>query len=372
MARYEVFIPADASREFNVTFRVDAENWMAALRTGLVKLGDSGRPAKNLLIDVLGDSSVHVTEMDGGRAFRIRELTDAEVVRLTVKPSPPVPVARFLGNPPSSDEDDTRPYAIPSETPAKPRLALGTRGRAGGKITPTSEVETAPEGVRAIRPEDVAAAEARQRSETPTLRELRPLPRDLVPQTVVEVEAPVAPVPGPIGRALATGDEVVDLLADVFERVRRIESLREPDAALRFLLDLALEKVPAEAGSVLTADAKSGDLSFRVARGPRADEVMRAGLVVPRGVGIAGFCTTEGVSVALSDAHKDARYWAGVEHRVGYEARSVLCSPMMAQGRSFGCFELLNKRDGKPFARHEVGLLAYIAHQGASYLQSIN
>jgi GAF domain-containing protein len=84
-----------------------------------------------------------------------------------------------------------------------------------------------------------------------------------------------------------------------------------------------------------------------------------------------GFCATEGVSVALSDVMKDPRYFAAVSNRVNYETRSVLCSPMMTHGRTFGAMQIINKRDGAKFAEHEVGLLSYIAHQGALYLNAV-
>jgi GAF domain-containing protein len=140
--------------------------------------------------------------------------------------------------------------------------------------------------------------------------------------------------------------------------------------ALYFVLDLAMEKVPADAGSVFRADAASGDLSFVAARGPKAKELVSARIIVPAGEGIAGFCATEGVSVAISDVQKDPRYWAEVSQKVDYETRSVVCSPMMTHGRSFGCIQLLNRAGGPHFAEHEVGIVSYLAHQAALYLNN--
>ena len=52
MPRFEVFIPAAETTGFNVTFRVDAENWMAALKTGMQKLGEQGSAVQNILVDI--------------------------------------------------------------------------------------------------------------------------------------------------------------------------------------------------------------------------------------------------------------------------------------------------------------------------------
>src|SRR5262249_50065190 len=87
--------------------------------------------------------------------------------------------------------------------------------------------------------------------------------------------------------------------------------------------------------------------------------------------GIVGFCAVEGVSLALSDVLKDTRYYRGVSDRVHYETRSILCSPVIAHGRTFGCMELVNRRESPMFSEYEGGMLSYIAHQGALCLDTL-
>ena len=40
MPAYEVFIPAADADGFDITAKITAESWMAALRQGLAKMGD--------------------------------------------------------------------------------------------------------------------------------------------------------------------------------------------------------------------------------------------------------------------------------------------------------------------------------------------
>lgn len=189
---------------------------------------------------------------------------------------------------------------------------------------------------------------------------------------VLELERPVRPITGTIGRTRSGQMEAIEtMLSEVFERVQEVYAMADPSEALYFLLDLALEKIPSDAGSVLEADAQ-GDLRFSAARGPKAAELLEANLVVPSGSGIAGFCAHEGVTVALSDVQKDPRYYAEISRRVDYQTRSVLASPMMTHGRTFGCMQVLNKKDSPVFAVHEVGILSYIAHQAALYLNALS
>ena len=119
---------------------------------------------------------------------------------------------------------------------------------------------------------------------------------------------------------------------------------------------------------MLRADGATGDLSFVAARGPKAKEILRSNIIVPSGTGIAGFCAAEGVSVAVSDVEKDPRFYAEVGARVGYATRSMLCAPMMTHGRSFGCVQVINRKGGPQFLEHEVGVMAYLAHQAALFL----
>ena len=88
MARFEVFIPAAEPGSFDVTLRVDAANWMQALKTGFHKLGEQGLVPHNVMVDVQDDGSVHVTDANSARVFRIREMSEAEIAAGKLKPRP--------------------------------------------------------------------------------------------------------------------------------------------------------------------------------------------------------------------------------------------------------------------------------------------
>src|SRR4051794_11831518 len=77
MAKFEVFIPAAGAGSFDLTFRVEAENWLAALNTGMKKIGEKGGAGSNVLVDIQDDESIHVTDPKSGRVFRIKEMIAA-------------------------------------------------------------------------------------------------------------------------------------------------------------------------------------------------------------------------------------------------------------------------------------------------------
>lgn len=448
MARFEVFIPAADTAGFNVTFRVEADNWMAALKTGMQKLGEQGANVQNILVDIQDDESVHITESGSGRVFRIRELSEAEAAQTQPKrptsshPTPAAAAAAAAPRPPSpppapAPEPPPAPVAAPqaparqpAPTPAAPAERVGAKtepgmpvyradpratvpgaplfpehheaqtiaGRPpmghgsdaektipGRPMAPVAVASADPHATVPGRPPLTPAVPAHTKPLTPSTAAANvtiPAPTSSPPRrrgktseatSVVELEAPARPVVGQIGRAPQTKNqkqEIEDLLAEVFERVQDVYSRPNEEAALYFLLDLALEKIPAESGTVFKADAATGDLTFRCVRGPKAEELLKAKMVLPAGTGVVGFCEVEGVSLALSDVQKDPRYYSAVAEKVNYTPKSVLCAPMMTHGRTFGCLQILNKRDNSTFNAVEVGLAAYIAHQAALYLNT--
>lgn len=366
MAKFEVFIPAAEAGGFDMTLKVDAANWMAALKAGLQKLGEQGSTIQNVLVDIQDDNTIHVTEPKDNRVFRIKELTEEEAAKAPIKrPS------------------QIRQVQQPKTEPAVPAYKPPANDAREAKTQPNiSERDRATQPMPSAKsPLDAITEPARKPggpSRPPTKPGNKSSPRIDVNQLQIdELQKPVNPVKGQIGRPKSSAGiqtvprvNIEDVLAEVFERVQEIHAKATADEALAFVLDLALSKVPAESGSVFVADYATGDLTFAVARGPKAKELLSAKIVVPAGSGIAGFCTMEGVSLAISDVDKDPRHYRAVVDKVDYDITSLACAPMMTHGRSFGCVQLLNKKGSHTFADHEIGILSYLAHQAALYLNN--
>lgn len=185
--------------------------------------------------------------------------------------------------------------------------------------------------------------------------------------------APAGPLPIPLTREARPAPErrAEDVLAEVFERAAGLQARRTRADGLAFLLDLAMEAVHCEAGSVLLSRLGSGELGFAAARGPKAEELLRLAPVVPAGTGLAGFCAREDVALAVAEAARDPRFWSAVSEAVGYETRSVLCAPISAEGRVYGVLELLNKLGARPFDRADLAVLCYLAQAAAEFLERV-
>ena len=406
MARFEVFIPPAEADGLSLTLRVTADSWMAALKIGLRKIGEGGSMPQNVLCDVQEDESIHVTDPRTNRVFRIVELPEVSDPGLeAVKPSKPE-AARAAPSP----EWLKAPTATPIETKAAPdgqavraeqerlrrekaerekaETEQAERARIERELTERERTEKEKaereQGAKEKAERERAAREKiergreraeREKAERERLRaeEARARAQDAraaLAVKVVEVPAPRSQPPPQIGREPAPpADGVEDALIDLFERTPAVFG-KPRDEGLYFLLDLAMEKIPAEAGSVYVADLNRRDLRFAAARGPKADELLRLGVTVPMGRGFVGFCAQEGVGIAVSDAQRDPRHFSEVSVKLGYAIHSVITTPVLVNGRTLGAIQLLNKKGSSSFSSAELSMLHYVAHQAAVYLEA--
>jgi len=314
MARFEVFIPSvSADLPLDLTLRVESENWLAALKVGLEKICGA-QMATNALCDVQSDGSVEVTDPQTGKVFRIVELPS---------PTPPPPA---------------------TPVPPAARVAPQARTRPGAVAVPPQEQPTAtPVPTRPPAPQ-----------------------RQPVAPRVEQVSRPVARPSRRIGRT-PQQQEREALLAEVFMRVSRLHQLKGREEGLGFLLDLAGEKIPCESGFALLS--RGDELRFVAGKGLKAAEVLKADIPIPVGTGITGFCAQEVVCLAVSDVEKDPRFFRRISRAVGYETRSILCTPIVRAGRVFGALELKNRKGGS-FAEADLAVLAYLSHQAAIFLEA--
>ena len=326
MARYEVFVPAAPPRvPMDLTLRLEADHWLGALKTGLKRLGEA-HPTNNVLCDIQADGSIHVTDPDSGRVFRIIEIP-------AITPVGPMPAVVAAA-----------PTVVAPPPPAPAKVAL------------TPVPAPIPEARREPPPPAASKPVARPSGHA---------------EHVVEHKTPIFTPAHPIGRmAAVVKDE--DALADLFHEAAEMGRITDRKAGLGFALDTAMRIIGCEAGTVFTADLGRKDLSFEVVRGPSAAKLLALGMKIPIGVGIVGFCAQEDVCLAVSDVEKDSRFYRAVSEATGYQTRSLLCAPMSRHGQVVGCLEVVNKQGGKPFDQKDLAVLSYLAAQSAAFLGRID
>ncbi len=125
----------------------------------------------------------------------------------------------------------------------------------------------------------------------------------------------------------------------------------EPNRACQLGLDLILEFVPVEAGSVARGTLNDNALTFVAATGPVASEII--GKKVNFGRGLIGMCFDMKATLQVGDVHADSRHLAYMDAKTGFDTRTALCVPILdADNQSYGAIQLLNPPSGEFEAEH--------------------
>jgi energy-coupling factor transporter ATP-binding protein EcfA2 len=128
------------------------------------------------------------------------------------------------------------------------------------------------------------------------------------------------------------------------------------------------ELMGAERASLFLVDEERRELWLKVAqqKGRGAVDVR-----FPIDRGIAGHVATTGASLRVDDAYAHPLFNPEVDRETGFRTKSILCVPIASRaGRVFAVAQLLNKRDGAPFADADEERLAAFTRSVGPVLES--
>jgi hypothetical protein len=132
-----------------------------------------------------------------------------------------------------------------------------------------------------------------------------------------------------------------DMAERLFDLGMDIAAAPDLETASLMALEILADVVPTESAAVLLVDPDRNALRFSAATGPYADRART--LLVPLGVGIAGFAVSTGRSIIVQDAETDPRRFTEADQATGYTTRSMLAAALVdSDGDVLGCIELIN------------------------------
>jgi hypothetical protein len=184
-----------------------------------------------------------------------------------------------------------------------------------------------------------------------------------------EVSDPQAPTPqeASLGRVTGVASEsMVEVLEEIFQSTQALYEQQTRERALYFMLDLAIQKIGTDAGSIFIKKHRSDTLFPCAARGPKVNDVMRHRISV--GFGPASFCTAEGMGLILSNVVQSNPFYKMTSESIGYLIRSILWVPMKSEGVTVGTLELINKKISDTFSESDLNAARFIADQLGAYL----
>jgi len=337
-------IPKDAENVPSIT--IDAENWMEAFHSGFASLSGKNEKAKIISCLVKEDFSVWITDITTKQRFVVKPLGES----LNLPPIPEPQGESFLesisttGSPPIPD----KVYEHSQQEVKGEFIPIPIDVRQDLPPTPPP-VEEKPIQV-AVKPPEPAAFQVQSQS----------------------VQNPVMPSPGAIEHHAPRPHERAkeldanQALSEVFEELQDLFLVQTQEEAAQYVLDLAMKKIPVQAGTVFLADINTRDLTFTAVKGPVAEKLKGQKLNLKKG--IIGFAAREGATIAISDVSKDPRFCSDFDQHGEFVTKSVLCAPAQYEGRTFGAIELVNRISGDMFTQSEINIVSYLASQLAEFI----
>jgi len=115
------------------------------------------------------------------------------------------------------------------------------------------------------------------------------------------------------------------------------------DALLPRVLDLVLDTVEAEAGSLWLLEGEI--LRCQLARGATAEVL--PGLELPLGAGIVGDAVLRKECILVNEVREDPRFLHQIDELAGFDTQSVIAMPLITRGETVGAIEVVNERTGE-------------------------
>ncbi len=148
-----------------------------------------------------------------------------------------------------------------------------------------------------------------------------------------------------------------------------INAFTEFDELLAGILDVARRVMKAEACSLFLED-ENHDLRLVLACTP-SGEVQTPRIVVPRGRGISGSVFETGTSLLVPDAYADPRFYADADKKSGFKTRSIICTPLVRNGKKIGVLQVLNPTSKSAFDETDLDAFEAYSNLAATAIEKL-
>ena len=149
--------------------------------------------------------------------------------------------------------------------------------------------------------------------------------------------------------------EELSVLLDIS---KTLNSTLELDIILHHALEGLTQVVGAEAGSIWLIDDQ--ELYVASATGEKSKAIRKIRMDI--GKGIVGQVISEGRPHLISNAKKEPAHARDVARQVNFEARTMLCVPMLYKDKVIGAIQALNKESGELFDQTDMLRAAFFAN----------
>jgi class 3 adenylate cyclase/GAF domain-containing protein len=142
------------------------------------------------------------------------------------------------------------------------------------------------------------------------------------------------------------------------------------DRLLNLMMNLVLQMMQVESGSIILMDHNTGNLVFRVAHGPKAEAIKQ--FQMKPGEGIVGWVVKTGELLLVNDVTKDSRWYSDLSLKIDYKTSDILCVPLHVKNKTLGALELINRYREYPFTQEDLEVATVLANNLSIVLENFN
>jgi Nif-specific regulatory protein len=133
--------------------------------------------------------------------------------------------------------------------------------------------------------------------------------------------------------------------------------------ALQAIADQAAVVMRSEGSSVLLLDRRKKRFTFEAASGCKAENLI--GEEFDASLGIAGSVVRSGRSVLVNDVRAEKSFFEGIDSKIDFTTRNLICAPMVYRDELIGVIEVLNRVNGEAFDPADLNVLDVFANLAA-------
>ncbi len=160
----------------------------------------------------------------------------------------------------------------------------------------------------------------------------------------------------------------IDILVELHWTAQQMANAEEPLNLLSQCMDNTIQAIGASDGSLSCLDPRTDELVFVVVRG-RLQKTL-PGRRIKSDVGVTGWVMENGDVVVVNEPRQDWRFSRKVDDEFSFLTRSIICAPVMRDGKPSGVVELLNKEPQK-FNQTDAVVLTVLCDVAAATLKKI-
>ena len=162
-------------------------------------------------------------------------------------------------------------------------------------------------------------------------------------------------------------DDIISKLFKVMETMALINSTRNMEKLINFILIAVKEVMEVEASSLARVDRYKKELYFSNTAGG-SDKIKKIRLKI--GEGIAGQVAMSKMPMIVNDVSTNKHHYIKADRETHFTTKSILCVPLLIHKKLIGVLEALNKIDGTPFNANDVKIFEAFASQVAVALEN--